>query len=295
MADTEFDAYEPVDYSNPPTMVTPQYEKRVTKPRRPPATSPKPAGRATYDFIPPPKSPSHHATSGKLPPLPAARRNLQTSPASYSPPVTKRPPPVLKRPKSLDEGKLHKLSTEPIEESVSLSTFMAKYVGALPLRVRVDKGFYGAEDRNAISSGDIYNLHFVKKTQVVWIKDVSQHTYMIPLNSAVEIGLLYNPNNTLEEATCGVSFPAVSDIVSKDHLPKVIRVMATYSTDDVKSSVEKDEILIVDRVVRTGLRRRPLLKVFSIHKNCEKMLSEDCTGMCVGAGWSSAALCMVSE
>ncbi len=158
-------------------------------------------------------------------------------------------------------------------------TFMAKYGRSLPLRVRVDKGYYGSEDRNVISSGDVYNVHFLKKTKVVWIQDNSGRTFPIPLNSAVEFGLYYDPNNDFKEASKGILFPCVSDIVAKEPLPKVIQATADYDSTDPRTSVEKGEVLIVERAVRTGLRRRPALRVFSLHKNTEKTINEDCAGM----------------
>ena len=47
--------------------------------------------------------------------------------------------------------------------------------------------------RFVISSGDIYNFHFVKNEKMFSIRDSGGMNFSIPLNSAVEFGVLYNP------------------------------------------------------------------------------------------------------
>ena len=41
-----------------------------------------------------------------------------------------------------------------------------RYSKSLPLRVKVCKGFYGVSDQTAVTTGDMFNLHFVKNTKV---------------------------------------------------------------------------------------------------------------------------------
>ena len=47
--------------------------------------------------------------------------------------------------------------------------------------------------RFVISSGDVYNFHFVKTERVASIRDCGGSRFSIPLNSAIEFGALYNP------------------------------------------------------------------------------------------------------
>ena len=44
--------------------------------------------------------------------------------------------------------------------------YSCRYSKSLPLRVKVCKGFYGVSDQTAVTTGDLFNLHFVKNTKV---------------------------------------------------------------------------------------------------------------------------------
>ena len=52
-------------------------------------------------------------------------------------------------------------------EELSLENFISKYQDELPLHVRVCKGFYGQSERTSVSEGDTFNIHFIKKSQVL--------------------------------------------------------------------------------------------------------------------------------
>ena len=170
-------------------------------------------------------------------------------------------------------------STSKEEEPMSLGDFMTRHSSSLPLRVRVDKGFCGAEERCVISAGDIYNIHFIKRTKVVSMKDSGNGQYTIPLNSAIEFGPLYDPHHNFKEAFKGFTFDAVADILAlKGPLPKLLRVTRAHQGSDPKSSVEEGELLIVKKAARTGVMRKPVLKVFSVTAKEEKTLFDDCIG-----------------
>ena len=58
-------------------------------------------------------------------------------------------------------------------EELSLEDFIAKYQDELPLHVRVCKGFYGQTERTSVSEGDTFNMHFIKKSQVLHVGDTA--------------------------------------------------------------------------------------------------------------------------
>ena len=163
-------------------------------------------------------------------------------------------------------------------EPLTLDTFITKHSTSLPVRVVVDKGFCGAEEKCVISAGDKYNIHFVKATKIVTIHDSNGHQYSIPFNSAIEFGPLYDPNNNFEEAFKGFRFETVSDILAQKTLPKIVRAQTAHVAGDVKSSVTADELLIIKRVAKTMPMRHSVLKVYSMTAGEDKTLHEDCAG-----------------
>ena len=81
-----------------------------------------------------------------------------------------------------------------------LPEFVKKYSESFPLHIKVLKGYCGPSSRLTISTSDTYNIHFIKHTKVVAIKDAHDTPYSIPLNSAIEFGMVYDPNNNHSKA-----------------------------------------------------------------------------------------------
>jgi len=75
-------------------------------------------------------------------------------------------------------------------ERITLPNLMSKF--SFPLCVQVVKGFVGKRgEESAIACGEVYNIHFVKHTEVVTMIDYNGNTYNVPLNSAVRSGIIY--------------------------------------------------------------------------------------------------------
>jgi len=140
------------------------------------------------------------------------------------------------------------------------------------------KGFFGEQgEENAIASGEEYNIHFVKHTKVVKIKDFYGHnTFIVPFNSAARFGILYRGT----VASRGPErFETVGEVMAAVPLPKVICAKCSYHGSDSRSSVRKDEVLVVHGIHRGKLGfGRSMLKVMSVAKREEKLLQRDCIG-----------------
>ena len=186
-----------------------------------------------------------------------------------------------KRSHSFDHGMLNRV-VSPEGEVYTLAKFVERYSRSLPLRVRVDKGYCGAEERFVISAGDVYNIHFLKRTKVVSICDSNGSDYTIPMNSAIEFGVLYDPNQNTAEAQKGKTFKKAGDIISicqsGGPLPRLVCATKTHPGSDPKSSVEENELLLVKKLGKTTMMRKPVLKVYSLTMKEEKSLHEDCAG-----------------
>lgn len=64
--------------------------------------------------------------------------------------------------------------------------------------------------RFIISTGDVYNFHFLKKVKVASIADAGGVHFSVPLNSSVKFGMLYNPDNDFRKSIQGYSFETVA-------------------------------------------------------------------------------------
>ena len=61
-----------------------------------------------------------------------------------------------------------------------------------------------------ISSGDVYNFHFVKNEKIASIKDCGGSSFSIPLNSAIQFGVLYNPGSAASIVGGGAHWEGLS-------------------------------------------------------------------------------------
>lgn len=151
--------------------------------------------------------------------------------------------------------------------------FISKYGHVLPLRISIEKGYHGGNEQRSIAMGDTYNVHLVKHSQVAVLMDSSGATYNFPLSSPVQFAPVFNDSC---EATSEEMFDRISDVLACKPLPRLLRATKHHKSDE-KSSVEKNEIFVVQKVVQSPLRKKSL-QVYSVTQNKEKTLPGDCVG-----------------
>ena len=171
----------------------------------------------------------------------------------------------------------HSSPNRQAEETLTLDNFMLKCVHSLPLRIVVEKGYFVCDERCSIATGDVYNVHFVKRNKVALLRDLGDKVYNIPLNSAIQFGPIFNPKGDLKAAMQGYRFERVSDVMAQIQLPKVILATKPHIRSNPKSSVEQYEILVVQKIVQTPMKKKAL-QVYSITRREQKMLDSDCLG-----------------
>ena len=161
---------------------------------------------------------------------------------------------------------------------LTLSEFGMKYAKALPLRITVCDGFYGQSDRTTLSGGEIFNIHFMKHTKVVTMENQHGLQFTVPMHSAIQFGLIYDPYNDSSGAVLkGYQFKKVSDILRMPVLPKVICATKSSHAPKPENSVQANEVLVVKgSIYNEG--RKPQLKVYSMATRREKYLYEPCAG-----------------
>lgn len=96
------------------------------------------------------------------------------------------------------------------------------------------------------------------------IKDAGGTNFTVPLNTAIQFGLVYNPVGDTKQAKKGYSFETAGELADYRIPPKIIRVTRKFDTGDSKSSIEKNEILIVKNVSQATLTQRQCVKVHSL-------------------------------
>ena len=74
------------------------------------------------------------------------------------------------------------------KQSCTLETFIDSYL--LPQLVKVEDGFYSANDAETLSKDDILTLHFTKQTDKLLIEAADHKRYFIPVNCPCKIEIL---------------------------------------------------------------------------------------------------------
>ena len=193
-------------------------------------------------------------------------KSIQTSPSS-----------------ALDSKALHNIAQNLPDESkvVSLSDLSTHFSQFLPLRVQIVTGFCAENDKDpTLDIDDIYNIHLLKHTDVVVIRDITGEHYNIPIYSSLQFGLVYEPRNETKV------FTSVGEIVNAKPLPKVIVVMEQRSGHSEKTSLAANELLVIQSIHKHGGGLKKLsLKVYSITANAKKDLPGDCVARFTTDPW----------
>ena len=166
-----------------------------------------------------------------------------------------------------------------LTDEMSLHDLIMHHHKSFPVRMYVTNGYLGATARLTISTGDTYNVHFVKHNKVMLLRDNHDTPYSIPLNSAIEFGLLYEPKEgrkptDIEE---GMVFNSVADILAQQEIPKVVGVLKSWRGEDGKSTLLANEVLLIRSVQRSMFKSKKGLKAYSVTTKSDKFLPEDCT------------------
>ena len=159
-----------------------------------------------------------------------------------------------------------------LSEGMSLKKLMSRHSKSFPLRIHVLEGFSGHTSELTISTADEYNIHFTKHQTVVTVRASSGELYSIPINSAVQFGLLYNP----EKQPC--IFENVADIIALRTLPKVVCATVAYMGNAETASVAENEVLCINRVHNPMFHGRKSLEVYSLLTGGKKQLPLECLG-----------------
>eukprot|EP00731_Ephydatia_muelleri_P025773 Em0017g856a len=158
---------------------------------------------------------------------------------------------------------------------IALKDFVSRFGQLLPKRGRVCKGYHSMCDQATITTGDIFTFHFIRSRSVVRARDQNGTHFTVPLNSTAQFGIVYDPDNNLEQACRGHHYDSVADILSQRPLPPLVRAKFSYNTvEGPEYCVFAGEIL--HPIGPTRHRGRVYLQAQSVSRNCRKLLSEDC-------------------
>ena len=176
---------------------------------------------------------------------------------------------------ALDSKSLRNIADNLPEETkvVSLSDVSVLYSPYLPLRVQIVTGFCAENDKDpTLDIDDIYNIHLLKHTDLVTIRDISGEHYNIPLYSSLQFGLVHEPRNETK------TFTSVNEIINSKPLPKVVVATERYNGHSEKTSVCPNDLLVIQSVHHksAGGIKRSSLKAYSVTFNTSKDLPGDC-------------------
>ena len=163
-------------------------------------------------------------------------------------------------------------------ETLSLLQFVEKYSNSLPTQVSVEKGHYGSNDPETLGNQEKLIISFVKSRKVLNIVTSTKQKFSLPLGSAIQLSLLYNPEGNKEKAYKGYMFQSVGEMIKRFpgvNLPKVVCATKAYSGAGLKSTVHENELLVVENYDMQTKK----LQVISHGRNpISKFLPDQCQG-----------------
>lgn len=120
-----------------------------------------------------------------------------------------------------------------------------------------------------LSTADVYNIHLLKRQEVVIARDSLGHQYNIPLNTAIRFGLL--PFEALVQAYYSKSdhksspdlrFAKVNDILALKVLPKVVCATKASKNEGGKGEIQAGETLAIKKVSK--LKKKKVRSIYSV-------------------------------
>lgn len=225
------------------------------------------------------------------PPLPPPRQRSSNSESEISS-SPKHSNSMLNRVKSVKGGDRISPGSVAIRKSpsatsvesteLSLTVFVDKHSSSFPQRVKVTKGFYGVSDQTAITTGDSYNFHFLKRATVVVATDPKNSEYSIPLDSSLKVALLYEAAG--EDPKKGTVFETCADLLNARVPPRVVAASRQFNGGNAESSVEPNEILVflgagggATPGGKPGSRGKRQARFHSVMHGMSKTLPESCS------------------
>lgn len=242
---------------------------------------------------PPSPSPSSSVTESNPPPLPPPNNQLSTAPYGVQKSPSFEAERKIERPNSTYQsstlpgtakgGKQIKKPSvfattnyKELEEPMGLADFVNRYQNRFPTQMKMCSPHNNGAV--TVNSGDIYNVHFLKNTDVVSLTASGGTQYFVPLNSAIEFGLVYNPTNNVQDALQGFVFATAGEIMSTGTMPPpIICVQQNCEVSSQEGSVLAGDVLVVNEV-KSKLLRGKLLLCTDVRTEQKKRLPDTCTG-----------------
>ena len=165
-----------------------------------------------------------------------------------------------------------------VSQALSLQQLVENYSQSLPIQIKILHGYSGQTSQLTISTGEYYNIHFVKHQEVVTLNDHVGFSYTIPLNSSLQFGLVQSDDASLQKEYENRVYEKVSDLLTLSSLPRLVCATKNIKGNDEKSSLCAEEILVIKRVFKPKLLGKKSLEVLSLKTQSVKILSSDCEG-----------------
>ena len=156
--------------------------------------------------------------------------------------------------------------------AVSPNTLITKHKAKLPLCLAVNSGNYGFNQITTFAEEEELSAYFLHEMEFVLAETDSKKQYHIPLASSFTFGCIFSPCHALDDALKGYSFD-VAKLMDVDPCPKLIATKTSYVGENSESSVEIDDILSIESIVKVG--KKQFIKCKHCLSGLTKMLRED--------------------
>ena len=251
----------------------------------PPLPPPNKTRRNTPASVPPARHASISQFTGdqeallpQLPPKPPLlppKQTRQHSQSTYDTPRMVTKPTASSGPQSVQEEEF-----KIVSESMSLEELTEKHQQDFPLKIKVSAGIFGSTERDTFSDGDLLNIHFVKQAKYAVVQKYGGRNVKVPLNSALQFGVLYNPENNIKGAQIGYEFRTANQLMAHKPLPRVVCALQAFKGSSAESSVEANDILLIEEVKpgRPFSAKHIVCTLLTDGRMLKKKLPENCVG-----------------
>lgn len=230
---------------------------------------------------------SSKKTNNAIAPSPSLPKLDSPSPTAYTPKPPPELSPSLRSPHaSLPPSGPPHISPPPLESPVPPRTPsasdpvpLADYMRTckLPQKIRVYVGYNEERGKSNIYEGEQFYLHYQKNSQAVLISIGTQAQMMVPVNSGVEFGVIYNPEGDYNKAYQGYQFETVGQLLAARFPPSVVCVKRPFTAGSHESTIQINDVLLIKEVIQRSYGPT-YISCLNMKTNEIKMLPETCNG-----------------
>eukprot|EP00731_Ephydatia_muelleri_P025563 Em0017g646a len=160
--------------------------------------------------------------------------------------------------------------------SLTLAAFLAQHTASLPVTMTACTSYSGG--KISLCQGQQYIVLALREQKCVSVKDMDQNSYILPLHSPIQFGLVHHtPITPPNLAVFGIRYETADELMKQHMIPSVVCSIKSYKSKHPDGCVDESELLVLQELKTKGaLRKGPAFQAYSVTHRCMRSIGRHC-------------------